>query len=632
MKKHWLPLQLLLCFQSLLAPCQQIMNPELLWKIGRVQGIGISKDGKSVFYNTTFPLAAENRLLTKNYIIPVTGGTPAIARNFENSLINKAISPDGKFSIVIKPVPIKITSGSQRYPALESSNAYIYDDLNYRHWDNWSNGSFKHPFLVKMKDGMADTLSTDLMPGEPFDADNFTWHPDGKSVIYTAKKKFGTANTISTNTDLYQYDLEKGTTTNISEGMLGYDRNPSFNKEGILAWLSMKRDGFESDKQDIFIKKGNTKLNLTGNRDDITVNTFRWSADGQTLFFISPSDGTLHLFSIELAGSTGTIPPIKQLTRGIFDITEIIGQSGDKLIVSREDMNHASEIFSVEISTGAMNQLTHVNDETFSTIDSCRIEKRWVKTTDGKNMLVWVIYPPAFNSSKKYPSLLFCQGGPQVPLTQFYSYRWNFQLMASQGYIVIAPCRRGMPGFGTKWNEAVSKDWGGQVLRDYLSAVDAISLEPYIDKNRRAAVGASFGGYSVFALAGIHQKRFHSFIAHDGVFDFRSMYGSTDEQFFVNWENGGAYWEKNNAVAQRTYSQSPSNFVQNWDTPILIFHGGKDYRIPAEQGFQAFQAAKLRGIKSRLVYFPEENHWVLGPQNALVWQHEFYRWLDETLQ
>nr|HPI00494.1 alpha/beta fold hydrolase [Chitinophagaceae bacterium] len=290
-----------------------------------------------------------------------------------------------------------------------------------------------------------------------------------------------------------------------------------------------------------------------------------------------------------------------------------------------------TELYTVNIGTGQMKQLTHVNDEIYNNIGLCKTERRWVTTTDNKKMLVWLIYPPNFNASKKNPTLLYCQGGPQVPLTQYYSFRWNFQLMASQGYIVVAPNRRGMQGHGTEWNEQVSKDWGGQVMQDYLSAIDNIAKEPFVDKNLLGCVGASFGGFSVFMLAGMHEHRFKTFIAHDGVFDFRSMYGTTDEMFFENWEKGGAYWEKNNAIAQRSFTQSPSNYVDKWNTPMLIIQGGKDYRVPIEQGLQAFQAAQLKGIKSKLLYFPDENHWILGVQNALIWQREFYKWLAETM-
>jgi dipeptidyl aminopeptidase/acylaminoacyl peptidase len=431
---------------------------------------------------------------------------------------------------------------------------------------------------------------------------------------------------------LYEYDIEKGTTQNLTADNQGYDVSPAYSKNGRLAWLRMKRAGYEADKQDIIVSDGNAKINLTAHRDDIHVESFKWAEDGKSIFFIAPVNGTLQLFTVTYPYAAGTKPVITQITRGDFDISEISGQTGNLLVVSRADMNHAAELFTIDITDGRMKQLTHVNDSVNNSLAQCKTERKWVTTTDNKQMLVWVIYPPDFNPAKKYPTLLYCQGGPQSALTQFYSFRWNFQLIASQGYIIVAPNRRGMPGYGTKWNEEVSKDWGGQVIKDYLSAIDVISKEPYVDKNKRGCVGASFGGFSVFALEGAHEGRFKTFIAHDGVFDFRSMYGTTDEMWFENWEKGGPYWEKNNATAQRSFSQSPSNFVDKWNTPIMIVQGGRDYRVPIEQGQQAFQAAQLKGIKSKLLYFPDENHWVLSPQNAMVWQREFFKWLEETLK
>lgn len=616
---------------------QNQLTPELLWQLGRVSPLGLSKDGNYVIYSVGIPNVAENKTSRKTYMLPVEGGSPIVLNNPDSLLVNKNISPDGKYMLSNKEVKIKKVSGSDYYPELPKSNVYIYDNLMYRHWDTWEDGKFDHVFLTPV--GKPE-LEKDIMPGQPYDApqkpfggdEDYTWNPDSKHVVYVTKPKYGTDYAVSTNTDIFSYAIETGITKNLTEGMKGYDINPLYNKNGALAWLSMLRDGYEADKQDLVVAYGNNKINLTRQRDDIHVEGFKWSDDDRNIFFWAPIDGTIQLFVVNYPGLTKMLPVIRQLTKGDFDITGVIGQAGNKLVVTRTDMNHATEIYTVDINTGNMDQLTHVNDAAYASIGSCKTEKRYVKTTDGKQMLVWMIYPPGFDPNKKYPTLLYCQGGPQSPLTQFYSFRWNFQLMASQGYIVVAPCRRGMMGFGTKWNEQVSKDWGGQVLKDYLSAIDNVSAEKFVDKNRRACVGASFGGFSVFALAGIHQKRFKSFISHDGVFDFRSMYGTTDELFFENWEKGGSYWDKKNAVAQRSFSQSPSNFVDKWDTPIMIVQGGRDYRVPVEQGQQAFQVAQLKGIKSRFLYLPDENHWVLSAQSALVWQHEFYRWLDETLK
>lgn len=615
------------------------MSPELLWRLGRVSGMGVSKDGQSVVYSVSIPDWEANKSSRYYYRLPIRGGAPVEINNPDSLLIDKNISPDGKYIISSKEVKIKKVTGSDYYPDLSKSNVYVYDNLNYRHWDTWEDGKFGHVFLSTLENGKPAN-EKDLMPGEPYDCpqkpfggdEDFIWNPDSKHVVYCTKKQYGTAYTISTNTDLYEYNIETGITKDLTEKNKGYDISPEFSKNGTLAWLQMKTPGYEADKQDLVAFTGLGTVNLTGHRDDLHVDGFRWAADGKHLFFWAATNGSLHLFEVDYTGATMKLPDIRQITKGDFDITGIVGQSGNMLIVTRTDMNHAAELYTVDIANGEMKQLTHVNDAVYNSIGLCKTERRFVKTVDNKKMLVWVIYPPDFDPAKKYPTLLYCQGGPQSSLTQFYSFRWNFQLMASQGYIIVAPCRRGMPGFGTKWNAQVSKDWGGLVIQDYLSAIDAISKEKYVDKNRRGCIGASFGGFSVFELAGMHNGRFKSFIAHDGVFDFRSMYGTTDEMWFENWEKGGAYWEKNNAVVQRSFSQSPSNFVSKWNTPIMIIQGGRDYRVPIEQGLQAFQAAQLRGIKSKLLYLPDENHWVLSPQNALVWQREFYDWLGETLK
>ncbi len=637
MKKVFSPVLLLITFTCF---AQNKMTPELLWKLGRVSGMGISKDGKYVLYRVSIPNADEDKSSRKVYAIPVSGGGVLLVTNPDSMLVKDKISPDGKYIISSDEVKVIKVDGKDLYPDLPKSNVQVYDNLNYRHWDTYADGKFGHIMLTSLVDGKKGT-PIDIMKDEPYDCpqkpsggdEDFIWNPNGKEVVYCTKKKFGTAYAISTNTDLYSYNIEKRTTRNLTEGMLGYDVNPAFSKTGNLAWLSMKRDGYESDKQDIIVGDGFTKINLTQQNDAIHVESFKWSDDGKKIFFIAPVNGTLQLFEVNDPGLTKMLPVVKQITKGDFDISTIIGQSSNTLVVSRTDMNHAAELYAVDVTNGSMRQLTHVNDATYATLGMSKTERRMVKTTDGKDMLVWVVYPPDFDATKKYPTLLYCQGGPQSPLTQFYSFRWNLQLMAANGYIVVAPDRRGMPGFGTKWNEDISKDHGGQAMRDLLSAIDNVSMEKYVDKTRLGCVGASYGGYAVFMLAGMHNNRFKTFIAHDGIYDFKSMYGTTDELWFTNWDYGGAYWDKKNAPAQKSYEQfSPSNFVEKWNTPILIYQGGKDYRVPIEQGEQAFQAAQLRGIKSRYVLLPNQNHWVTSPQDALVWQHEFYKWLEETMK
>ena len=395
----------------------------------------------------------------------------------------------------------------------------------------------------------------------------------------------------------------------------------------------MAREGFEADKQDIYILEIGAseplKYNITAHWDG-TVSSFAWDQNSQRIYFNAAQRGTEQLFSVEAPRRMPAKPRVRQITEGVFDINGIIGQSGKELIVSRSDMNHASELFAVNLKKGSMRPLTKENEAAYQQIGMSRTELRMVPTSDGKEMGVWVIYPPGFDATKKYPTLLYCQGGPQSALSQFYSFRWNFQLMAAQGYIVVAPNRRGMPGWGSQWNEAISKDWGGQAMRDYLSAIDFMAREPFVDTARLGCVGASYGGYSAYMLAGIHGNRFKSFIAHNGLFDLKSWYGTTEELWFANWDIGGPYWQQPRPASYERFD--PSSLVDKWNAPMLIIQGGKDYRVPIGQGLEAFQAAQLRGIKSKLLYLPNENHWVLQPQNALVWQREFFKWLEETLK
>ncbi len=615
------------------------MTPELLWSLGRVSAIGLSKDKQSIIYNVTTPNVALNKSDTKMYSIPLGGGSPQEVGILDSLYASNRISPDGKYIITDSAVKLKKVFGKDYYPDLPLSNVQIYESLNYRHWDQWEDGAFSHVFYASVSNGKPSGTLTDIMPNEPYDCptkpfgdeSDYIWSPDSKHIVYVTKKAYGTEYAVSTNTDIYQYDIATGSTKNLTEGMMGYDVAPAYSSRGVLAWLSMKHNGYESDKQDIVVDNGTTRINLTQQRDDIHVGSFKWSNDGNNIYFIAPVNGTEQLFEVDYPGNTGKMPVVKQLTKGDFDINDIVGEINNHIIVTRSDFNHANELYSVTIAKGEMQQLTFTNDKTYSTLALCQTERRFVTTTDNKQMLVWIVYPPNFDKAKRYPTLLYCQGGPQSALTQFYSFRWNLQLIASQGYIVVAPDRRGMPGFGTQWNEQVSKDWGGQVLQDYLTAIDAFSKEPFVDTAHRGCIGASFGGYSVYALEGIHNGRFKTFVAHDGIFDFRSMYGTTEELFFENWEKGGPYWDSTNAIAQRSFSQSPSNFVSRWNTPIMIVQGGKDFRVPIGQGLQAFQAAQLLHIKSKLLYFPDENHWVLRPQNALVWQRQFFDWLKETL-
>lgn len=615
---------------------QNVMTPELLWKLGRVSGMGISIDGQSVIYKVSTPSMEENKFNSKFYQIPVGGGEAVEIKEYKTLLKNKNVSPDSKYTLYDEAVKVNKVLGSDIYSELNKTSAQVYESLDYRHWDTWSDGSFNHVFF---KANTADAKGIDIMKDEPYHApqkpfggdEDYIWSPNGQSILYVCKKKFGMDYALSTNTDIYQYVLATGEVTNLTTGMMGYDVEPTYSSNGDLAWLSMARDGYEADKNDIYVRMRGVNINITQGWDG-TVNSYTWSADGKSFYFTAAVDGTMQLFEVDLPTAVKKIPTVVQLTNGDFDIAGIVGQAGEKIVVSRTDMNHAAELYTYDIKTKALTQLTHVNDATYSKLQLPTIERRYVTTTDGQKMLVWAIIPPNFNGDKKWPTLLYCQGGPQSAVSQFYSFRWNFQLMASQGYVVIAPNRRGLPGFGVKWNEQISKDWGGQAMKDYMTAVDDISREAYVDTKRIGAVGASYGGYSVFQLAGTQSHRFKTFISHCGLFNTQSMYGSTEELFFTNWDFGGPYWDKNNVQAQKTFTEfNPITYADKWSKPILIIQGGKDFRVPENQAMEAFQAAQLRGIKSKFVYFPDENHWIMKPQNAMVWQKEFYKWLRETL-
>ena len=613
---------------------KEAITPELLWKVKRISGVGLTKDNNRVVYRVSTPSVEENKFSSVYYSVPVAGGSSSELKIPSDVLMDKNVSPDGKFKLTHNTVKVEPVHGYDFHPDLKKSTAQIYTALDYRHWDSWNEGTYNHVLFGPVS--AADSTYTDIMKGEayncpqkPFGGDeDYIWSPDSKNIVYVSKKLSGTKAVKSTNTDLYQYDITTGKTKNLTENNKGYDTNPSYSVNGDLAFLSMKTDGYESDKTDIKVISNGITTNLTALWDE-SVSSYLWAPDGKSLNFIAAVDGTLQLFNVDFPGITKKMPVVQQITKGDWDVNSIVGHTGDLLIVLRGSINRASEIFSYNVQSKEWLQITDVNDSFYDNIGMCRTERRMVTTTDMKKMLVWVIYPPDFDPKKKYPTLLYCQGGPQSALTQFYSFRWNLALMASQGYIIVAPNRRGMPGHGVQWNNQISKDWGGQNIKDYLSAIDKLATEPYVDKSRLGAVGASYGGYSVFYLAGIHKKRFKTFIAHDGSFNMYSMYGTTEEMFFANYDMGGPYWD---TKPNKTYTIfNPMNHVIKWDTPIFIIQGGKDYRIPDGQGMEAFNAAQLRGIKSKFLYLPDENLWVMKPQNSLVWQREFFKWLKETL-
>lgn len=575
-------------------------------------------------------------------------------------------SPDEKSVILIKSIAYN-GSIKKNPDDLPLATGRLVTDLNYRHWDHYVE-SIPHPFLAKVTGNGIDE-GTDIMKGEPYECpmapfggiEQLNWSPDSKTIAYTCRKKEGVEYATSTDSDIYLYDVNTGKTTNICKPAdyrpmaydptksmknqainkqngdynLGYDVNPTFSPDGkYIAWQSMARDGYESDRNRLCIYNiaDKTKKYVTESFDS-NVDSYCWTADSKKLYFTGCWHACINLYQTDLSGK------VVQLTDDIADFGSIsLANNGNTLLASRHSMSQADELYIVNpgknIKKTSVTQLTYENKHIYDQLQMGEVRKQWIKTTDGKDMLCWIILPPHFDETKKYPTLLYCEGGPQSPVSQFWSYRWNFQIMAAHGYVIVAPNRRGLPGFGSEWNEEVSGDWTGQCMKDYLSAIDyATANLPYVDKDRLGAVGASFGGFSVYYLAGHHNKRFKCFIAHDGAFNLESMYTDTEEAWFSNWEYDDAYWNKDlSENAKRTYENSPHRFVDKWDTPILCIHGEKDYRINANQGFGAFNAARMKGIPAELLIFPDENHWVLKPQNGILWQRTFFNWLDRWLK
>ena len=660
------------------AKSQEILTPELLWKLGRVSDAQLSPDGKQILFGITYYDLKENKGNRDLYTISINGGIPIKVTEFKGSEFNGIWRPDGKkigfltaeggsvqiwemnpdgsgktkitnleegingFSyspdmkniLYIKDVKLDKTV-NEVYTDLPLANARIIDDLMYRHWDSWSDFSYSHIFYAPYQENSIGE-PIDIMKNERFDSpltpdgglEQINWSPNGNMIAFTCKKMIGKEDAISTNSDIYIYHLDTKQTENISATMLGYDMDPVFSPDNKkIVWSSMKTPAFESDKKRIMLYDLATKqsTDLSASFDQSSSN-FRWSNSNiNLLYFISGINATYQVYSIDIITKN-----IEQLTNGWHDYTDI-ATNGNTIIGTKMTMSLPTEIFKIEnTKTGLKEtQITFTNKTILDKLALAKVESRWVTTTDNKKMLVWVILPPNFDKTKKYPALLYCQGGPQSAVSQFFSYRWNFQIMAANGYVIVAPNRRGLPTFGQEWNDEISQDYGGQNMNDYLTAIDTVSIEPFIDKNRMGAIGASYGGFSVYWLAGHHNKRFKAFIAHCGMFNFESWYGSTEEMWFANHDLGGAYWKK---PTPKSYDFSPHKFVGNWDTPIMVIEGGNDFRIPYTEGMQAFNAAQLQGIPSRFLFFPEESHFVLKPQNSVLWQRVFFEWLDKYLK
>lgn len=655
------------------------LTPETIWKLGRVGDAQLSPDKKTLAFTITYTDIAEDKSYADIYTLPTSGGTPKrltntkeneyqigwtndgtrltylAARqenpqvwsidldgkdakqitNIEGGIDAYRFAPDESKLIVVKRIKLDQTV-NDIYPDLPKANARIETDLMYRHWNDWADYAYNHVLYVGLSNGIQKGEPIDIMEGERFHSplmpfggiEQINWTPDSKKIAYTCKKLTGKESAFSTNSNIYLYDTENGSTKNLTEDNKGYDMNPVFTADGkIMLWQSMEHDGYESDKNRLMM------LNMeTGKKTDLSSETendvlsFALDADGKTIWITSDEKAKDAIFSIDIDSKK-----ITRLTNDVCDYASV-ADAGDVLIASRMSMKAPSEIYSIDKKTGVATNISNVNTKALAKVEMGDIEERWVKTTDGKEMLVWVLYPPHFDKQKQYPALLYCQGGPQSTVSQFWSTRWNLELMAANGYVVVAPNRRGLPGFGREWCEQISGDYGGQNMKDYLAAIDNVASEPFVDANRLGAVGASYGGFSVYWLAGHHEKRFKAFIAHCGIFNFDQMNATTEEMFFVNWDMKGKFYEKNNAAAMKSFSQSPHLFVNNWDTPIMVIHGEKDFRIPYTQGMGAFNTAVMKDIPAQFLYFPEECHWVLRPQNSILWHREFYKWLDKWLK
>ncbi|MBQ9427434.1 MAG: S9 family peptidase [Paludibacteraceae bacterium] len=647
-------------------------TPEALWAMGRIGSVQVDVETGWIAYTVSYYSVAENRSTTwirigaegekglevfdefvgsepawfgnSGCLAYLKGGKLHLRRDKEDVVVEGTedvegflLSPMRDQVILIKQVKT-VPATVDKYPDLPLASGRVVDDLMYKHWDEWTETA-PQPFVCPLSltyYGEGERIKSakagegvNILDGTAFESpmkpfggvEQLAWNPNNEEIAYTCRKKTGLEYAISTNSDIYVYNVRTRTHTNLTEGMMGYDINPSYSPNGkYIAWQSMERDGYESDENRLFIMDlASGEKTYLSKGIDTDVDTYFW-ADDANIIYSAVWHATMHIYHTNLQGER------EELTDGQYDYVPV-AYVDNHLYYLRHSMCEANELY----CNGQ--QLTFENKNIYDQVTMGTVVPRWQTTTDGKQMLTWIVLPPHFDPAKKYPTLLYCEGGPQSPVSQFWSYRWNFMQMAANGYVVVAPNRRGLPGFGKAWNEEISGDYGGQCMRDYFTAIDeAVQNLPYVDKDRLGCVGASFGGFSVYWIAGHHDKRFKAFIAHDGIFNMEMQYLETEEKWFANWDMGGAYWEKDNKIAQRTFANSPHKFVDKWDTPILCIHGEKDYRILANQAFAAFDAAKMRGIDAELLVFPDENHWVLQPQNGILWQRTFIGWLDKYLK
>ncbi|HCT31326.1 MAG TPA: peptidase S9 [Bacteroidales bacterium] len=654
-----------------------VLTPEVLWSFGRLGETAISPNGSLAAYTVSYYSIEQNKSNSDLFIMNIDGSnkkqlTSTSAHEFNPAWINDSkiafISTEGETAQIwtinadgsdqqkvssyesdingfqISPKGDKILFFSEVkidkntadiYPDLPKSSGMMINDLMYRHWDSWEDGYYSHIFVADFNNGMVTNIN-DIMPNEPYDSplkpfggsEEIAWAPNGKEIAYTCKKNTGKEYAFSTNSDIYLYNIENKEVKNLTEGMKGYDKAPVFSPDGSkMAWLSMERAGFEADKDRLFILDIATGQKTYMTPDfDYSVSNIQWTEDGNSIFLIVGINATYQVYKMDIATKE-----LVAITKGNHDYHSV-QIAGNMLIGDKVSITKPAEIYSINPNTGDETEISSINKDILDKLTMPTVEQRWIKSTDGKMVHNWIILPPNFDKSKKYPTILYCEGGPQSAVSQFWSYRWNFSIMASNGYVIVAPSRRGTLTFGQSWTDQISKDHGGQEMKDLLASIDEVSKEPWVDKEHLGAVGASYGGYTVFWLAGNHNKRFKAFIAHCGVFNSEMEYLTTEEMFFDEWEMGGAPWDANNAVAQKSFAHSPHKYVKNWDTPILVIHGGKDFRIPYTQGMAAFNTAQMLGIPSKFLFFPDESHWVLKPQNGILWQREFKGWLDKWLK
>lgn len=654
-----------------------LLTPEILYSLARISDARLSPDGQKVLYGVTFISIGQNKGNRELFVVNTDGTgkqqltrTPKSEQNavwinggrqiaflydaggksqiwvmdadgsnrrqiseYEGGINAFSFSPDEQSILFVSDIQFGKRTADV-YPDLPKATGRIVTDLMYKHWNEWVE-TVPHPFVAPF-DGKTLGQAVDLLEGEPYECpmkpnsgiEDLAWSPDSKTIAYACRKKTGMEYALSTNSDIYLYTVATKETRNLTEGMMGYDTYPVFSPDGSrLAWISQERDGYESDKKRLF-----TLDMASGQKEyltldfDYNVDALSWLPDGKSLYFIACKEAVTHIWEIGTADKQ-----VRQVTDGQYDYTGFSNAAGS-LVAMRCSMVDPVEVYRIDPQSGEATEISFENQAIMSQIERPVVKPRWITTTDNKKMLTWVVYPPRFDETKQYPALLYCQGGPQSTVSQFWSYRWNPALMASNGYIVVAPNRRGLPGFGQEWLEQISGDYGGQNMKDYFSAIDEVAKEPYVDANRLGATGASYGGFSVYWLAGHHDKRFKAFMAHAGIFNLEQQYLETEEMWFANWDMGGAYWDKSNAVAQRTFANSPHLFVEKWDTPILVSHGELDYRILASQGMSAFNAAKLRGIPAELLIYPDECHWIAQPQNGVLFQRVFFDWFDKWLK